>query len=316
MFQLLNLKRDVDFMSIRRPMAWLSLVLVIGSLVLVGVRGLNMGLDFSGGTLVEVEFSKAINLNQLRATLADNQFGEASVQAFGSSRDVLVRLPPLAAMGDSAASLNNKISDVLNTVDTQATIMRTEFVGPVVGAELMESAILAMLVALICILLYVGLRFEWRLAGGAVIALFHDVSIVFGFYSLTQMEFDLTTVAGVLSVIGYSLNDTIVVFDRVRENFRKIRKATELEVVNASLTQTLSRTLITSGTTLVVLIALYFAGGELLKTFAASLLIGIGVGTYSSIYIASSAALAMGLNRESLLPEKVEKEGADQKPLM
>lgn len=317
MFQLLNLKNDVNFMGIRKPMGLLSLVLVIGSLVLLSVRGLDMGLDFTGGYQVEIEFSNSVNLKQVRGELAAQDFADASVQSFGSSRDILVRLPPSAG-GDknSATELTAKLAGVMHGIDQKSTIKRTEFIGPVVGAELLESAILAMLVALVCILLYVGMRFEWRLAGGAVIALFHDVSLVFGFYALTGMEFDLTTVAGVLSVIGYSLNDTIVVFDRVRENFRRIRKKNELEVVNASLTQTLSRTLITSGTTLVVLVALYFAGGELLKTFAASLLVGIAVGTYSSIYIASSAALAMGLNRESLLPVQVEKEGADQKPII
>lgn len=317
MFQLLNLKNDINFMGIRKPMGLLSLVLVIGSLVLLSVRGLDMGLDFTGGYQVEIEFSNSVNLKQVRGELAAQDFADASVQSFGSSRDILVRLPPSAG-GDknSATELTAKLAGVMHGIDQKSTIKRTEFIGPVVGAELLESAILAMLVALVCILLYVGMRFEWRLAGGAVIALFHDVSLVFGFYALTGMEFDLTTVAGVLSVIGYSLNDTIVVFDRVRENFRRIRKKNELEVVNASLTQTLSRTLITSGTTLVVLVALYFAGGELLKTFAASLLVGIAVGTYSSIYIASSAALAMGLNRESLLPVQVEKEGADQKPII
>ena len=315
MFQIFNFKNVVDFMGLRRIFGLLSTALVIASFILVGVRGLNMGLDFSGGTLVELEFSTTANTNQVRDTLTANGFSNVTVQNYGSSREILVRLPPLE--GTSAQTLNDKISTVLKAeIDQNVLIKRTEFVGPAVGKELMESAILAMLIALLCILIYVGMRFEWRLATGAVIALFHDVSLIFGFYALTQMEFNLTTVAGVLSVIGYSLNDTIVVFDRIRENFSKIRQETEITIANISLTQTFSRTVITSLTTLIVLIALYCVGGELLATFSASLIVGVVIGTYSSIYIASSAALRFGLTRESLIPEAIEKEGADQESLL
>lgn len=315
MFQIFNFKTDVDFMRWRKPSGLLSTLLIIASLTLVGINGLNMGLDFTGGTLVELEFSKSVDATRIRDVMASNGYESATVQNYGSSRDMLVRLPPLDT--ESAEKLNDRIGTLLRSeLDENAVIKRTEFVGPVVGQELMESALLAMLVALISILLYVGVRFEWRLASGAVFALFHDVSLIFGFYAISGMEFNLTTVAGVLSVIGYSLNDTIVVFDRVRENFRRLRKGSEIEVVNASLTQTFSRTVITSLTTLTVLIALYFAGGAMLETFSASLIVGVVVGSYSSIYVATAAALAMGLTRESLLEVQVEKEGADQDPLL
>lgn len=315
MFQIFNFKTDVDFMRWRKPNGVLSTLLIIASLALVGINGLNMGLDFTGGTLVELEFSKSVDATRIRDVMASNGYESATVQNYGSSRDMLVRLPPLDT--ESAEKLNDRIGTLLRSeLDENAVIKRTEFVGPVVGQELMESALLAMLVALVSILLYVGVRFEWRLASGAVFALFHDVSLIFGFYALSGMEFNLTTVAGVLSVIGYSLNDTIVVFDRVRENFRRLRKGSEIEVVNASLTQTFSRTVITSLTTLTVLIALYFAGGAMLETFSASLIVGVVVGSYSSIYVATAAALAMGLTRESLLEVQVEKEGADQDPLL
>ncbi|MBW8192729.1 protein translocase subunit SecF [Neiella marina] len=315
MFQILKLDSDINFMRWRGPAGIFSIILVIASLALVGVRGLNMGLDFTGGTLVELEFSKSVVASDIRAVLDQEGFESATVQAYGSSTDMLVRLPPVEQA--SAETLNNKITQVLKTqMDDQVVIKRTEFVGPVVGKELMESALLAMVVALICILIYVAFRFEWRLGAGAVAALFHDVSLIFGFYALSQLEFNLTTVAGVLSVIGYSLNDTIVVFDRIRENFRKVRKQAEIAITNASLTQTLSRTLITSFTTLVVLFALYFAGGELLATFSASLIVGVVVGSYSSIYIATTTALGLGLTRESLIPEEIEKEGADQQPML
>jgi len=315
MFRIFNFKSDVDFMRWRKPSGIMSLLLIIGSLTYAGIHGLNMGLDFTGGTLVELEFSKSVEANSIREVMAKNGYDSATVQNYGSSRDMLVRLPPLET--ESAETLNDRIGSLLRSqLDENAVIKRTEFVGPVVGQELMESALLAMLVALLSILLYVGMRFEWRLAAGAVFALFHDVALIFGFYALSGLEFNLTTVAGVLSVIGYSLNDTIVVFDRIRENFRRMRKGTEIEVVNASLTQTFSRTIITSLTTLMVLIALYFSGGALLETFSASLIVGVLVGSYSSIYVATAAALGMGLTRESLLEEQIEKEGADQDALL
>lgn len=315
MFQIFNFKQDVDFMRWRMPSAILSVAFILISMVLVAIDGLNMGLDFTGGTLVELEFSKSVEANHIRDVMAANGYDSATVQNYGSSRDMLVRLPPLNT--ESAEKLNDHIGALLRAeLDENAVIKRTEFVGPVVGQELMESALLAMLVALLSILLYVGMRFEWRLAAGAVFALFHDVSLIFGFYAVTGLEFNLTTVAGVLSVIGYSLNDTIVVFDRIRENFRRMRKGSEIEVINASLTQTFSRTIITSLTTLMVLIALYLAGGTMLETFSASLIVGVLVGSYSSIYVATAAALRMGLTRESLLEVQVEKEGADQERLL
>ncbi len=233
------------------------------------------------------------------------------VQHFGTARDVLIRIPPHSDL--SSAELSDNLVKALRAEDSAVEMRRQEFVGPQVGEELTEDGGLAMIYALICILIYVALRFEYRFAIGSVAALIHDVLITIGFFALFQIEFDLTVLAAVLAVIGYSLNDTIVVFDRIRENFRKMRKGTAEEVVNHSLNQTLSRTLMTSITTLLVLIALYTFGGELIRGFATALIVGVLIGTYSSIYVASASALALGISKEDLMP--VEKEGAEMEGL-
>ncbi|RME35611.1 MAG: protein translocase subunit SecF, partial [Gammaproteobacteria bacterium] len=294
---------NFDFVGKRRVAGFVSLVLVVGSIALIAFRGLNMGLDFTGGTLVELEFPQPAEIATVREQLAKAGFTEAVVQHFGTSHDVLIRLP---ATGDTnSASLSTRILAAL----PEAEMRRVEFVGPQVGDELTEQGGLAMLYALIGILIYVAIRFQSKFAPGAVIALVHDVSITLGVFSAAWMEFDLPTLAAILAVIGYSLNDTIVVYDRIRENFRRMRKSTAEQIVNTSLNQTLSRTLMTSLTTLLVVACLFFLGGEMIHDFAAALLIGIVVGTYSSIYVASSITLALGISKEDLMP--VKKEGAD-----
>ena len=300
---------NFDLMGKRRYAIAFSLLLITVSIGSLAVRGLNYGLDFTGGTLIEVGYTQAVDLQKVRTTLDKAGFGDAVVQHFGTARDVLVRLAP--RVGEESDALGDQILKVLNAdSDSEVKMRRQEFVGPQVGDELRDQGGLAMIIALAFILVYVMARFEYRFALGAIIALVHDVLIVLGLFALFQWDFDLTVMAAVLAVIGYSLNDTIVVFDRIRENFRKMRKDSPLVVINTSLNQTLSRTLMTSITTLMVVLAMFFLGGELIHSFSLALIIGILVGTYSSIYVASTAALALKITSTSLMP--VQKEGVDQ----
>lgn len=307
--QLLKLTSTVQFMKLRVSAMVLSTILIIGSIVALSVNKLNWGLDFTGGTLIEVGYAEAADLSKIRTQLNAADFGDAIVQNFGSSQDVLIRVAPRD--GVNAETIGDQILVALRADATGVDMRRIEFVGPNVGEELTEQGGLAMLVALICILIYVAMRFEWRFALGSVGALAHDVIITLGLFAVLQLEFDLTILAAVLAVIGYSLNDTIVVSDRIRENFRKVRKGTPEEIINISLTQTLNRTIITSLTTVLVLLALFFKGGALIHGFATALLFGVIIGTYSSIYVASSVALALGISKEDLMPPQVEKEGAE-----
>ncbi|OJF68763.1 protein-export membrane protein SecF [Alteromonas sp. V450] len=311
--QLLKLSDTVNFMRLRIPAMVLSTVLILGSFVSLGVNSLNWGLDFTGGTLIEVGYEDAANLEAIRVQLNESNFEDAIVQNFGSSQDVLIRIAPRD--GVKAVTIGEQVLAALRADGTSVDMRRIEFVGPNVGEELTEQGGLAMLVALLCILVYVAMRFEWRFALGSVSALMHDVILTLGLFSVLQIEFDLTVLAAVLAVIGYSLNDTIVVSDRIRENFRKIRKGEPVEIINISLTQTLNRTIITSLTTVLVLVALFYKGGALIHGFATALLFGVVVGTYSSVYIASSVALALGISKEDLMPPQVEKEGADLDPM-
>jgi preprotein translocase subunit SecF len=311
--QLLKLSDTVNFMRLRIPAMVLSTVLILGSFVSLGVNSLNWGLDLTGGTLIEVGYEDAANLEGIRAQLNEANFEDAIVQNFGSSQDVLIRIAPRD--GVKAVTIGEQVLTALRADGTEVDMRRIEFVGPNVGEELTEQGGLAMLVALLCILVYVAMRFEWRFALGSVSALAHDVILTLGLFSVLQIEFDLTVLAAVLAVIGYSLNDTIVVCDRIRENFRKIRKGEPVEIINISLTQTLNRTIITSLTTVLVLVALFYKGGALIHGFATALLFGVVVGTYSSVYIASSVALALGISKEDLMPPQVEKEGADLDPM-
>ena len=313
--QIFKLKNTIAFMSYRKIAMIFSLMMMIAAIVSLATNKINFGLDFTGGTLIEVGFDQAADLNQIRTIMDENGYDDAVVQLYGSSRDVVIRLAQRE--GVKAEMLGNEVLDVLVTGTGQNVDMRRiEFVGASVGDELTEQGGLAMLTALICILIYVAFRFEWRFALGSVIALFHDVLLTLGLFSVLQLEFDLTVLAAILAVIGYSLNDTIVVSDRIRENFRKLRASDAEEVINISLSQTLSRTFITSITTLLVLAALFFRGGELIHGFATALLFGVFVGTYSSIYVASLVALALGISKEDLIQEVVEKEGADQEQMM
>lgn len=305
----------IDFMGKRRLALIFSVALLLTSLGSLIFQGLNFGIDFTGGTLLEVGYEQPVELSDVRQDLGEAGFGGAIVQHFGTTRDVLIRLAPGAERNN--AELSNEVLATLQANgDNPATMRRVEFVGPKVGEELTEQGGLAMLYALIGILIYVSLRFEYRLAIGSVAALVHDVLIVLGLFSLLQFEFDLTVLAALLAVIGYSLNDTIVVSDRIRENFRKIRKGTAVQVVNTSLNQTLSRTVMTSLTTLLVLFALFIFGGEAIHSFSMALIMGVLVGTYSSIYIASPTALALGISKGDLMPAPVPKEGAklDDRP--
>lgn len=314
MFEIIKTERIIHFMKMAKPAFVLSVILVVLSLGSVAFKGINWGLDFTGGTVIEVGYDKPVDLEAIRPFLAKEGFNEAQIQHFGSSKDVMIRIAPRD--GVDSQHLGSQVVTVMQAYDSSAEMRRIEFVGPSVGDELTEQGGLALLTALICILIYVGIRFEWRLASGAVLALAHDVIITLGIFSLLGIEFDLTILAALLTVIGYSLNDTIVVFDRIRENFRRMRIDDSAEIMDASLTQTLSRTLITSGTTLMVLISLFLVGGANIHGFALALLIGIIVGTYSSIYVASALALKLGVNRETMLPPVIEKEGADQDPMM
>ena len=305
--QLFSKETHFDFMGVRKIAMTISLILVLGSIISLATRGLNFGLDFSGGTLIELGYPQAVDLQEVRSALEKGGYSDGIVQHFGTSQDVLIRLAPRE--GVSNADLSSKVMELLKTADSTVEMRRVEFVGPQVGDELRDQGGLAVLYCMICIFIYIFFRFEWRFAFGSVAALFHDVTITLGVFSVLQLDFDLTVLAACLAVIGYSLNDTIVVFDRIRENFRKMRKGTPFEITNTALNQTLSRTTMTSFTTLLVLIALFLVGGELIHGFATALIIGIVVGTYSSIYIASTFALMLGVSKADLMP--VKKEGAD-----
>jgi preprotein translocase subunit SecF len=306
MHRLIN--RNIDFMGLRKQAVFLSIVLILISIGSLITRQLNLGIDFTGGNVIEIGYEKNVELEPIREVLAAEGFEDAIVQHFGSSKEVLIRFIPQADQ-DKAETSSQVINALKAASDQSLEQRRVDYVGPQVGEELTENGGLAVLYALIAILIYVGFRFEYRFSIGAVAALIHDVTITLGIFSILQLDFDLSVLAALLAVIGYSLNDTIVVFDRIRENFRKIRKKTSLEIVNASINQTISRTLMTSLTTLLVLTSLFFLGGEVIHAFALALIIGVLVGTYSSIYVATSAALMLGIDRtDLLLPEKDDEE--------
>jgi len=302
-----------DFMGKRKLALVFSMSLIIFSLYSLFDKGLNFGLDFTGGVLIEVNYPESVNLEGIRATLNKTGYPEASVLHYGTSRDVQIRIAAPEKI-DGEEDKSDVVSDIilkaLKENDSNVEMRRQEFVGPQVGDELRDDGGLAMIYALAAILIYVMLRFQWRFAFGSIFALIHDVIITLGVFSVFQFNFDLTVLAAVLAIIGYSLNDTIVVFDRIRENFRKLRKNTPLEVINISLNQTLSRTMMTSITTFFVVAAMFALGGEMIHAFSIALLIGIVVGTYSSIYVASSAILSLKVSHADLI--QVEKEGADQ----
>lgn len=306
----------INFMKMSKPSAILSVILLLIAIASLSINKLNWGLDFTGGTLVEVGFSQPANLEQLRDVLAENNLDDAVVQNFGSSRDVLVRVPPRPE-ADNADAVGDQLFQLLSTeIDSNLDLRRVEFVGPSVGEELAEAGGLAMIVAAICILIYVSFRFEWRIALASVIGLVQDVLMILGIFSLLQIEVDLTILAALLAVIGYSLNDSIVISDRIRENFLKLRNTEVPDVINISLSQSLSRTLITSLTTIMVLLVLFFFGGQMVNGFAIAMIAGVIVGTYSSTFTRTTIMVALGISREDLLPPEVEKEGEEQENMV
>lgn len=303
------MKRVINFMGVRHVAFALTVLLTVASLGSLVVKGLNFGLDFTGGTQIELGYERPVELEQVRGQLVQAGFTDAVVQSFGATTDVLVRMP-----GDDP-QLGERIASALRNADggNAVSVKRVEFVGPAVGEELRDQGGLGMLLALGGILVYVAFRFQWKFGFGAVLSLFHDVIVVLGVFSFFQISFDLTVLAAVLAVIGYSLNDTIVIFDRIRENFRMLRKAELLENINISTTQTLLRTMATSVSTLLAVGALMVFGGENLWGFSLALLIGVGVGTYSSVYVAGTLLVWLKLTRDDLIPPVVEEE-ADERP--
>ncbi|SDR70416.1 protein translocase subunit SecF [Pseudomonas oryzae] len=303
------MKRVINFMGIRHVAFALTVLLTLGSLASLAIKGLNFGLDFTGGTLIELSYEQPAQLDKVRGQLQQAGYAEAVVQSFGASTDVLVRL-----QGDDP-QLGNQLAEALRKVsaDTPFTLKRVEFVGPQVGEELRDQGGLGMLLALGGILVYVAFRFQWKFGFGAIVSLIHDVIVTLGVFSLFQIPFDLTVLAAVLAIIGYSLNDTIVVFDRIRENFRVLRKTELIDNINISTTQTLLRTMATSLSTLLAIVALMVFGGESLWGFSLALFIGVSAGTYSSVYIASILLIWLKLTRDDLIPPVVEDE-VDERP--
>lgn len=300
-------RKVINFLGVRFYAAGFSIITTMLAVFFLATKGLNFGLDFAGGTLVEATYSQAATLPEIRATLERGGYERATVVNLGSERDVMVRIPTTAD-----ARIGNHIVDLLQKdAKGEVKLRRVEFVGPQVGEELREKGGLALLLSLIAVMLYVAFRFEYKFGVGAIVSLFHDAIIALGAFALFQWEFDLTTLAAVLAIVGYSINDTIVVFDRIRENFRKLRKMEVIEIMNISTTETLDRTLATSGITLAVLLSLLLFGGDALRGFALALSIGTIIGTFSSIYVAAAIALWMGAKREDLLPSVVQKEGIE-----
>jgi preprotein translocase subunit SecF len=306
--QFLKEQTHFRFMAKRKLAFAFSALLLIAAISSIVTQGLNFGIDFTGGTMIELSYQEQANLEKIRTDLESAGYEDSVVQNFGSIHEVLIRLPVIE--GQNMSELSNNVVAVLQAQnETDIDVRRVEFVGPQVGEELTEDGGLAMLYALFGILIYVMLRFEYRFAVGSIVALIHDVVLVIGFFSVFQLDFDLTVLAAILAVIGYSLNDTIVVFDRIRETFLRMRKGSSEEIIDRALNDTLSRTMVTSLTTLLVVIALFTFGGEVIHSFSIALLLGIVIGTYSSIYIASNTVLTMGITKEHLMP--VEKEDDD-----
>ncbi|MGH1428121.1 MAG: protein translocase subunit SecF [Arenicella sp.] len=325
---------NIDFLGKRKITGIISAVLIAAGIFSLFTQGLNLSIDFTGGSVIEVSYEKPADLESIRQKMSENGFEKAVVQNFGSANDVLIRVPvdvntaPSSETAEgsdsddaqnSPVTANAKVSETVFKIlqssvqsDDKVTLKRVEFVGPQFGQELVEKGVLALIYALGFVLVYVAFRFEWKFGIGSVAALVHDVLITIGVFAIIQMEFSLAVLAAVLAVIGYSLNDTIVVFDRIRENFRKMRETDTVEIMNVSVNQTLPRTILTSVTTLLVLFALFVFGGDSLKGFSVALIIGVLIGTYSSIFVASPVVLALGVSKKDLMIEKVEKEGADQ----
>ena len=305
-----HITKDLSFMARARTTAIVSAVIFVLSVLILITRGLNLGVEFTGGTMMEVRYPQAVNLQQVRNTLEAGNFPDASVQNFGTSIDVLIRLPVKADI--SSAQISEQALQVLRAQNNKVEVRRVEFVGPQVGEELVNDGGLALILVSIGIMIYLAIRFEWRFAVGAIVATAHDLLILLGLFSLFQWEFTLTVLAAMLAILGYSVNDTVVVFDRIRENFRKMRKGTIAEIIDNAITRTLSRTIMTSMTTLLMVFAMLFLGGEILFYFALTLALGIAIGTYSSVLVASPIVMWLGISRTDMMPVKKEGEVDDQ----
>jgi len=305
-------KTSIDFMGKRSRWYAISAALIVASLALLVFRGLNLGIDFTGGVVVEVSFSQAADLDKVRGALASKGYGEAVVQSFGTSKDVLIRLLPEA--GKDVNAVSRDVLAAVKSYDPTAELRRSEVVGAQVGAELAEQGALAALFAFLFIMGYVALRFQWKLGVGSIVAAMHDPIIILGLFAATQMTFDLPALAAILAIVGYSLNDTVVVFDRIRERFVLTRKGTPAEIINLAINETLSRTLMTSVTTMTAVLSLLLIAGDMLRGFSIALAVGVVVGTYSSIYIASSIALDLKLTARDLLPVQKETDAVDEMP--
>jgi len=305
--ELFKLKQDIPFMSYGRLTTTISLVTFILAIFFLALRGLNLGVDFTGGTMMEVSYPKAANLAQIRSVIDSIGLKEATVQNFGTSRDILIRLPVKA--GISTAQLSEQVLASLKDADNTVEMRRVEFVGPQVGQELYEKGVLALFFVAVGIMLYLALRFEWRFAVAAIIANMHDVIIILGFFAFFQWEFNLTVLAAVLAVLGYSVNESVVVFDRVRENFRKMRKATVTTIIDNAITRTMSRTIITHFSTQLMVLSMLVFGGEVLHNFSIALTIGICFGIYSSVLVACPLAMMLGISRANLIGDIDKKEG-------
>lgn len=301
---MLNFKKTINFLSVRRITTTLSIILMIFSLVSIITKGLNPGIDFTGGFQIEISYQQPPEIEDIRNNLSSAGFNDAIVQNSGSATDIMIRIAPREGL--DSRTVGKLIIENLSQSSNSAELMSSEYVSAQVGEELTEQGGLAMIFALIMIMIYIVFRFQWKFSIGAVMALIHDVLITVGVFSFFQITFDLAVLAAILAVVGYSLNDTIVIFDRIRENFRSMRRAETLDILNTSITQTISRTMITSSTTLMVLLALYIMGGQSLEGFSLALIIGVLIGTYSSIFIASTSIFYLDISTSDLLPSKRE----------
>lgn len=311
--ELFYIKKDIPFMSYARLTTTISLVTFLLSVFFLATKGLNFGVDFTGGTVLEISYPQAADLDKIRSNLESMGLREVSVQNFGTTRDVLIRLP--AKHGGAQGDLTQRVTEALKSQDNSVIINRVEFVGPQVGEEMYTNGGLALLLVIFGIMGYLTLRFEWRFAVAAIVANLHDVIIILGFFAFFQWEFTLPVLAAILAVLGYSVNESVVVFDRVRENFRKMRKATVPEIINNAITRTMSRTIMTHAMTQTVVCSMLFFGGEVLHYFALALTIGILFGIYSSVLVASPIVLWLGVSREDLMPRAINKEGElDDRP--
>lgn len=300
---MLTFNKDIDFMRLRWVFMTISGLLVIGSIVAIFTYGLNFGIDFTGGTVVELHYSQPAQLKNIRHELFKAGYTQAQVTNIGTAQNVMIKVASSGSTSHDAEKVGNTILQLMRSKTTSVvTLEQVNFVGPTVGNQLRQQGALALLYTVIAILIYVAFRFEFRFSLGAVLALVHDITITVGVFAITHLEFNMTVLAALLALLGYSLNDTIVVFDRVRENFRKMRKGTPAQIINSAVTQTLSRTIITSLTVVLVLVAMFFFGGSVIHNFSIAMLIGVIFGTYSSVYIASALALVLGVSKKDLMP--------------